>query len=81
MDQLKKQTFEEMKAEAERVCQEKADLANEKMCSLRRIRIRWKADKNDATNGGYNEETLKNIFSKVNCLHYKICFVWSFNFR
>lgn len=69
LDRLKKQTFAEMKAEAERVVQEKADHANEKMCSLRRIRIRWKADRNDATNGGYSEETLKNIFSKViNCL-------------
>lgn len=65
LDLLKKQTFEEMKAETERVCQEKADSANEKMCSLRRIKIRWKANKKDASNGGYNEEILKNIFSKV----------------
>lgn len=65
LDLLKKQTFEEMKAETERVCQEKADSANEKMCSLRRIKIRWKANKKDASNGGYDEEILKNIFSKV----------------
>lgn len=30
-----------------------------------RIKIRWKAQENDPTNGGYNYDNLHRIFSKV----------------
>ncbi|GBP41804.1 DnaJ homolog subfamily C member 17 [Eumeta japonica] len=32
--------------------------------SLNRIKIKWKADKNDPTNGGYDETTLQKILKK-----------------
>lgn len=32
--------------------------------SLNRIKISWKADKNDSTNGGYNEENLNRFLKK-----------------
>lgn len=32
--------------------------------SLNRIKISWKADRNDPTNGGYNEENLKRFLKK-----------------
>lgn len=37
-----------------------------------RIKIKWNADKSDATNGGYNQELLHKFLSKVrNYLFYQ----------
>lgn len=30
-----------------------------------RIKVKWTAEKNDVTNGGYSQETLHKFFSKV----------------
>lgn len=32
--------------------------------SLNRIKIKWKVDKNDDNNGGYNEDTLRRFLKK-----------------
>lgn len=62
---MRKQSSKEVEEEAERVRQLIAERANERLFSLRRIQIRWRADKNDETNGGYNEKNLTELFSKV----------------
>ncbi|XKL62021.1 hypothetical protein PGB90_001854 [Kerria lacca] len=64
IERLRKQSSKEVEEEAERVRQLIAERANERLFSLRRIQIRWRADKNDETNGGYNEKNLTELFSK-----------------
>ena len=33
--------------------------------ALYRLKVKWKSDKNDETNGGYNTDNLVKMFSKV----------------
>ncbi|XP_065200423.1 dnaJ homolog subfamily C member 17 [Planococcus citri] len=60
---LREQAKREAEEEDDRNKQERTQRLQEHYLSFCRIRLSWKASKTDPTNGGYNENKLKEIFS------------------
>lgn len=55
---------EEQELMRQQLRQERTLIANHWDSTQHRIKIKWKADKTDLTNGGYNEEVLRKYFLK-----------------
>lgn len=68
MDRLRNESStlleEEQELMRQQLRQERTLIANHWDSSQHRIKIKWKADKIDETNGGYNDEILRKYFLK-----------------
>lgn len=65
MDILRQQGLRDIEEEAARIRKQEAGRREEIQNHQKVLSVRWKAEKNDPANGGYNEENLTKIFSKV----------------
>lgn len=63
-NRLVEEEMENMRRQMREERVQKQPVQSEWDSAQHRIRITWKADKNDPLNGGYNEETLRNYLKK-----------------
>lgn len=62
---MRKEGVKQAAEESERLRKLLVEQLKEAYCANSRIKVLWKAAQDDTTNGGYNEEILEDIFSKV----------------